>query len=90
MDNQEELSKVKKNFLKSKIKNILLYKGQESKGEFLEIIYENLNDNDNIKYIIKIISYYSKNSINNEMRINCFDFFIELNYYFNLYIFNWY
>jgi hypothetical protein len=78
MDNQEELSKVKKNFLKSKIKNILLYKGQESKGEFLEIINENLNDNDNIKYIIKIISYYSKNSINNEMRINCFDFFIEL------------
>ena len=78
MDNQEELSKVKKNFLKSKIKNILLYKGQESKGEFLEIINENLNDNDNIKYIIKIISYYSKNSINNEMRINCFEFFTEL------------
>jgi hypothetical protein len=78
MDNQEELSKVKKNFLKSKIKNILLYKGQESKGEFLEIINENLNDNDNIKYIIKIISYYSKNSINNEMRINCFEFFKEL------------
>ena len=78
MDNQEELSKVKKNFLKSKIKNILLYKGQESKVKFLEIINENLNDNDNIKYIIKIISYYSKNSINNEMRINCFDFFIEL------------
>ena len=78
MDNQEELSKVKKNFLKSKIKNILLYKGQESKGEFLEIINDNLNDNDNIKYIIKIISYYSKNSINNEMRINCFEFFTEL------------
>ena len=78
MDNQEELSKVKKNFLKSKIKNILLYKGHESKGEFLEIINENLNDNDNIKYIIKIISYYSKNSINNEMRINCFEFFTEL------------
>ena len=78
MDNQEELSKVKKNFLKSKIKNILLYKGQESKGEFLAIINENLNDNDNIKYIIKIISYYSKNSINNEMRINCFEFFKEL------------
>ena len=78
MDNQEELSKVKKNFLKSKIKNILLYKGQESKSEFLEIINENLNDNDNIKYIIKIISYYSKNSINNEMRINCFEFFTEL------------
>ena len=78
MDNQEELSKVKKNFLKSKIKNILLNKGQESKGEFLEIINENLNDNDNIKYIIKIISYYSKNSINNEMRINCFEFFTEL------------
>ena len=78
MDNQEELSKIKKNFLKSKIKNILLYKGQESKGEFLEIINENLNDNDNIKYIIKIISYYSKNSINNEMRINCFEFFTEL------------
>ena len=78
MDNQEELSKIKKNFLKSKIKNILLYKGQESKGEFLEIINENLNDNDNIKYIIKIISYYSKNSINNEMRINCFEFFKEL------------
>ena len=78
MDNQEELSKVKKNFLKSKIKNILLYKGQESKAEFLEIINENLNDNDNIKYIIKIISYYSKNSINNEMRINCFEFFTEL------------
>jgi hypothetical protein len=78
MDNQEELSKVKKNFLKSKIKNILLYKGQKSKGEFLEIINENLNDNDNIKYIIKIISYYSKNSINNEMRINCFEFFTEL------------
>ena len=78
MDNQEELSKVKKNFLKSKIKNILLYKGQESKVKFLEIINENLNDNDNIKYIIKIISYYSKNSINNEMRINCFEFFTEL------------
>ena len=78
MDNQEELSKVKKNFLKSKIKNILLYKGYESKSEFLEIINENLNDNDNIKYIIKIISYYSKNSINNEMRINCFEFFTEL------------
>lgn len=78
MDNQEELSKIKKNFLKSKIKNILLYKGQESKGEFLKIINENLNDNDNIKYIIKIISYYSKNSINNEMRINCFEFFTEL------------
>ena len=78
MDNQEELSKVKKNFLKSKIKNILLYKGQESKVKFLEIINENLNDNDNIKYIIKIISYYSKNSINNEMRINCFEFFKEL------------
>ena len=78
MDNQEELSKVKKNFLKSKIKNILLYKGHESKSEFLEIINENLNDNDNIKYIIKIISYYSKNSINNEMRINCFEFFKEL------------
>ena len=78
MDNQEELSKVKKNFLKSKIKNILLYKGHESKSEFLEIINENLNDNDNIKYIIKIISYYSKNSINNEMRINCFEFFTEL------------
>ena len=44
----------------------------------MEIINENLNDNDNIKYIIKIISYYSKNSINNEMRINCFEFFTEL------------
>ena len=62
MESFDEYSKINKNYLKNSIKNILNFNEQESNIKFKELIAESLNDNWNIKYIIKIISYYTKNS----------------------------
>ena len=62
MESFDEYSKINKNYLKNSIKNILNFNEQESNIKFKELIIESLNDNWNIKYIIKIISYYTKNS----------------------------
>ena len=78
MDIFEDYSKINKNYLKNSIKNILNFNEQESNIKFKELIIESLNDNWNIKYIIKIISYYTKNSNNNEMKNKCNELFIEL------------
>ena len=80
MESFDEHSKINKNYLKNSIKNILNFNEQESNIKFKELIAESLNDNWNIKYIIKIISYYTKNSINNETKNKCYELFVELTY----------
>ena len=78
MESFDEYSKINKNYLKNSIKNILNFNEQESNIKFKELIAESLNDNWNIKYIIKIISYYTKNSTNNETKNKCYELFVEL------------
>ena len=78
MDIFEDYSKINKNYLKNSIKNILNFNEQESNIKFKELIAESLNDNGNIKYIIKIIFYYTKNSTNNETKNKCYELFVEL------------
>ena len=78
MESFDEHSKINKNYLKNSIKNILNFNEQESNIKFKELIAESLKDNGNIKYIIKIISYYTKNSINNETKNKCYELFVEL------------
>ena len=78
MDNINESSKITKNYLKNSIKNILNFNEQESITKFKELINETVNDNGNIKHIIKIISYYIKNSSNKEMKNKCYELFMEL------------
>ena len=78
MESFDEYSKINKNYLKNSIKNILNFNEQESNIKFKELIAESLNDNGNIKYIIKIISYYTKNSTNNERKNKCYELFVEL------------
>ena len=78
MESFDEHSKINKNYLKNSIKNILNFNEQESNIKFKELIAESLNDNWNIKYIIKIISYYTKNSTNNETKNKCYELFVEL------------
>ena len=78
MESFDEHSKINKNYLKYSIKNILNFNEQESNIKYKELIAESLNDNGNIKYIIKIISYYTKNSINNETKNKCYELFVEL------------
>ena len=78
MESFDEHSKINKNYLKNSIKNILNFNEQESNIKFKELIAESLKDNGNIKYIIKIISYYTKNSTNNETKNKCYELFVEL------------
>ena len=78
MENFDESSKFKKNILKNQIKNILNSFGSESKNIFSELVHQNLNDNANIKYIIKIITHYTKKDINQEMKNKCYELFMEL------------
>ena len=78
MDSFDEYSKINKNYLKNSIKNIINFNEQESNIKFKELINESLNGNGNIKYIIKIISYYTKNSSNIEMKNRCYELFTEL------------
>ena len=78
MEIYEDSIKIKKNFLKINIKNILCSFGEKAKDKFKDIIFHNLNDDSGIKYIIKIISYYTKTSTNNELKNKCFELFLIL------------
>ena len=78
MEIYEDATKIKKNFLKINIKNILSTFGQKAKDKFKDIIFQNLDDDNSIKYIIKIISYYTKTSTNNELKNKCFELFLIL------------
>ena len=78
MESFDEYSKINKNYLKNRIKNILNFNEQESNIKYKELIAESLNDNGNIKYIIKTTSYYTKNSTNNETKNKCYELFVEL------------
>ena len=78
MEIYEDSTKIKKNFLKINIKNILSTFGQKAKDKFKDIIFQNLDDDNSIKYIIKIISYYTKTSTNNELKNKCFELFLIL------------
>ena len=78
MEIYEDSIKIKKNFLKINIKNILSSFGEKAKDKFKDIIFQNLNDDSGIKYIIKIISYYTKTSTNNELKNKCFELFLIL------------
>ena len=78
MEIYEDSTKIKKNFLKINIKNILSSFGEKAKDKFKDIIFQNLNDDSGIKYIIKIISYYTKTSTKNELKNKCFELFLIL------------
>ena len=78
MEIYEDSTKFKKNFLKINIKNILSTFGQKAKDKFKDIIFKNVDDDNSIKYIIKIISYYTKTSTNNELKNKCFELFLIL------------
>ena len=77
MYNLIELPKIKKNSLKNNIKNTL-YNNTKESIILNEFIKENLNNDGSIKYIIKIISYYTKNETNQIIKIKCFELFLEL------------
>ena len=78
MEMYEDQLKIKKNFLKMNIKNILNSFVPKEKDTFKDIIIQNLNDDNSIKYIIKIISYYTKATTNKEMKKNCYELFLIL------------
>jgi hypothetical protein len=56
MEIYEYSTKIKKNFLKINIKNILSSLGEKAKDKFKDIIFQNLNDDSSIKYIISLIN----------------------------------
>ena len=78
MESIDDLSKMTKIYLKNNIKNILNSNEEESNTKFRELINESLDDDGNIKYIIKILSYYIKNSTNKEMKNKCYELFMAL------------
>ena len=77
MECSDEAIKRKKKLIKTEILNILNSFDKESNNKFREILFQNLND-ECIKYIIKIISYYTKIITNPEIKIKCYELFQEL------------
>ena len=77
MEKFHNYENINKSFLKNTIKNILNTSEQEFHKNISELFLQNLND-DNIKYVIKLISYYTKNANNKEMKIKCFELFKAL------------
>ena len=77
MEKFDEDIKHKKNILKTEIINILNSFEKELNKKFKLFLLQNLND-DSIKYIIKIISYYTKTNANQEIKIKCYELFQEL------------
>ena len=58
MEKFHNYENINKSFLKNTIKNILNTSEQEFHKNISELFLQNLND-DNIKYVIKLISYYT-------------------------------
>ena len=75
------LSKLKRNWLKINIKDIINnYDNNYNniKEQYIGIINENINNDKIIKYIIKIISFNAKISNNIKIQNNCYDLFLLL------------
>ena len=77
MEKFHNYENINKSFLKNTIKNILNTSEQEFHKNISELFLQNFSD-DNIKYVIKLISYYTKNANNKEMKIKCFELFKAL------------